>query len=73
MTERISSIIDLFDKFETEEDCVRYIYELRTEDWLLRPQMYMITKLAEQQSARKWTLLRGHVDTVPPNMDTSAS
>ena len=32
MAERISSIIDLFDKFETEEDCVRYIYELRTED-----------------------------------------
>lgn len=29
MAERISSIIDLFDKFETEEDCVRYIYELR--------------------------------------------
>ena len=30
MGDKISSIIDLFDRFETEEDCVRYLYSLRT-------------------------------------------
>lgn len=31
MTEKISSIIDLFDRFETEQDCIRSIHEQRTE------------------------------------------
>ena len=37
MSEGIGSIIDLLDRFETEEDCVRHVYELRTEGGLDLP------------------------------------
>lgn len=72
MAERISSIIDLFDKFETEEDCVRYIYELRTEDgWacpkcgahapslLLSRRKIQCTRCSHQEAVTKGTAMEG--------------
>lgn len=33
----IETLIDLFDEFRTEEDCVRHLYELRTESGWVCP------------------------------------
>lgn len=72
MSETIRSIIDLLDRFETEDDCVRYLYELRTEDgWmcpkcgrptpslLLSRRKIQCTRCSHQEAITKGTAMEG--------------
>lgn len=76
MGEKISSIIDLFERFETEEDCVRHLYELRTADgWtcqkcganapslLLSRRKIQCTRCSRQESVTAGTAMeRTHIE-----------
>ena len=72
MGDKISSIIDLFDRFETEEDCVRYLYSLRTAGgWtcpkcgapapslLLSRRKVQCTRCSHQEAVTRGTAMEG--------------
>lgn len=72
MSERISSIIDLFERFGSEEDCIRHVYELRTGDgWtcpkcgaaspslLMSRRKIQCTRCSHQEAVTKGTAMEG--------------